>query len=390
VPSILFAHDTADAEPLLAALKESGWTVVQRRDARAALALAQTTSLGAALIDARVGGESGLQLAEALRGALPILPVVLLTTGASPALETHRAGPRAASACVDRALPPEKIAAEVRRAVRTIPSSSRPKTGPTLGQHAVLAALRELDSMKPAEARLPTPDGVKRAAAPVEQELETARRQLLALEQEQRALVQKQQKTQAEHRLALSTREDMVRHLELALEALTQDLSSAATGLAAQQDQAGAREGELAGLRREQARLQGELATSVRDALELRRELGEARGLLLGAELDTVAAREALTRAMTEASATHQRALEAEAQRADLIRAVNTARTRADAAAAECERAQTTLALGQRDAAAAAQSHQEELLRLRKKLQAAERALEDAALKSVDRASGSS
>lgn len=388
MPSILFAHADADAGPLLVALKESGWTVVQRSEVKTALALAQGAALGAALVDAGLEGGAGLSLVEQLRGAHPNLPVVLLTRGASTALEDHRTGPRPASAFIDRGQSPAQIAAEVRRAVRTIPSSARPLTGPTLGQHAVLAALRELDGMKPGAARLPTPDGVARALSPADAELEQARARVRALEQEKLSLAQQSEKALAEHRLALSTRDDMLRHLELALEALTQDLSNAATGLAQQQDRDGARQGELQSLQREQARLQGELAASVRETLELRRELGEVRGLLLGAELDTSAARDALTRAMAEASSAHQRALEAEAQRADLIRALSSARAQAEAAQQQLAQATTALELEKRDASAATASHHEELGRLRKKLQTAERALEDAAHKGPGRAAG--
>jgi len=336
MPILLLAHPNAEeAEPIAQALTRAGWSVQRRPDAAGLRLAAEKKGVAAALLADELSDGSGFALADELAGLHPSLPVVLLArTGA--ALEAHKKGAHPAKTYLERGCPPEQIAREVLRAVRTLPGIARP----TSGAFAVQAALRELDGMKPGEARPPTPPDLKRAPGAGLAELEAMRRRLRELEMQKLATQKELEKKAAEYALGISSREEMVRQLELSLEALTGDLSNAAVGL-------------------------GELGKSQAQAHELRKELGEARAQLLAAEMDGLALREALERAMAEAHASYQRALEAEAQRADILRAWN-----ADKAALESER---------RDGAAEQKHHQDELARLKAKLAKAEAALDGGA-----------
>lgn len=373
MPTILLADPAAEqSEPLVKALGTARWMVQRRPDAASVLATAEKGRVAAVLVAEPFGQESGFALADAIAARAPAVPVVVLCAPEAPGLAAHREAARPARAYVDPGLPPDRIASEVLRAVRTVPGVARPSTG----QQAVIAALAELDAMRPDPARPPTPAGVQRADPAPRAELEALHRRVRELELQKLVLEQALEKRDAEHKLTLSTRDEMLRHLELALEALTQDLSNAATGLAEQQDRAGQSETRLFRVEDELKQLHGQLAGEVGQAHELRRELGEARGQLLAAELDALGLREALQRAVGDAQAVYQRAMEAEAQRSDLIRALELARTKTEAAELAAQEHRLALEAAARDLAAEKKHHQDQVARLKRKLVKAEAGLE--------------
>ncbi|MBS2027264.1 MAG: hypothetical protein JST54_05100 [Deltaproteobacteria bacterium] len=352
MPIILLVHASREqSDPIAQALTKAGWTVRRHADAASALKVSSPSTLAGALISETLADGPGYALVDQLHALQPQLPVVMLAAP-GPALDAHKASPAAARAYLDPALAPSQAASEVLRAVRTLKANARP----TSGAQAVQAALRELDALKPSTARLPTPKDVPKAAAP-----NPLHAKVRELESEVLTLKRALQDKDAKHAQAVSVQAEMVRHLELALEALTADLSNVATGFAQQQDRAGVSEQRLEGAEKQ-------LAAEVTLAHELRKELGEARGQLLAAELDNLGMREALTRAVTDASALHERALLADGQRDELIRSLSASTARA-----------TQLESELRDASAEKAHLKDELGRLKEKLRRAEAALDSGA-----------
>ena len=353
MPIILLVHASREqSDPLAQALTKAGWTVRRHADAASALKVSSPSTLAGALVSETLTDGSGYTLCDQLHALQPALPVVMLAAP-GPALDAHKASPAAARAYLDPALAPSAVASEVLRAVRTLKSNARP----TSGAQAVQAALRELEALKPSTtARLPTPSDLPKAAAP-----NPLHAKVRELESEVLAHKRALQDKDAKHAQAISVQAEMVRHLELALEALTADLSSVATGFAQQQDRAGMSEQRLAGAEQQ-------LAAEVTLAHELRKELGDARGQLLAAELENLGMREALTRAVTDASALHERALITDGQRDELIRSLSTSTARS-----------TQLESELRDASAEKLHLQDELGRVKEKLRRAEAALDSGA-----------
>jgi len=352
MPIIILVHGSREqSEPLAQALTKAGWTVRRFADGSSALKISSPSTLAGALVHETLADGSGFTFCDQLHALMPSLPVVMLAAP-SPALEAHKASESAARAYLDPALAPNQVASELLRAVRTLKANARP----TSGAQAVQAALRELDSLKPTGARLPTPHDVPKAAAP-----DPVHARVRALESEVLTLKRALQDKDAKHAQAISVQAEMVRHLELALEALSSDLSNVATGFAQQQDRAGMSEQRLEGAEKQ-------LAAEVTLAHELRKELGDARGQLLAAELENLGMREALGRAVADASALHERALISDGQRDELIRSLSAATART-----------TELDVQVRDSNAERLHLQDELGRLREKLRRAEAALDGGA-----------
>ena len=83
-PRVLVVDDEQRfATTLAAALERRGWAVHVAHDAAAALAIAGTADLDAAIVDLRLGEEDGLALLEPLRERAPAARIVVLTGYAS-------------------------------------------------------------------------------------------------------------------------------------------------------------------------------------------------------------------------------------------------------------------------------------------------------------------
>jgi two-component system, response regulator RegA len=82
--SVLIVDDEQRfATTLATALDRRGWTVHVAHDTAAALAIAGTAHLDAAIVDLRLGEEDGLALLEPLRERAPVARIVVLTGYAS-------------------------------------------------------------------------------------------------------------------------------------------------------------------------------------------------------------------------------------------------------------------------------------------------------------------